>query len=546
MRALSTFVRVTLLGAMAATALQASAADSYQTGVVLVKFKPSSAIAPYFVPPRIGATIIGSNPAIKWWTLRLQQRMSVPAAIAKLKLFPEVLYVEPNYTRKLAFIPNDPNFSQQYGPQKIGCESAWNFTLGASTVKIATIDTGIDTTHAEFAGRIDIEAGCNFVPKENVNDPTDIDGHGTHVAGICAASTNNGVGIAGICGNATILPVKVIENDSSTIDAVSHGYIFAANHGANVINASLGGQDPSEEEQDAVNYALSKGCLFVAAAGNGGTTGPEYPAGYQGVIPVAASDAMDHQTTYTTFGWPLVAAPGDEILSTWPVGLGSYATESGTSMSTPHVTGSLALLMSAAPAGTDPSAIENMLFSTTDYVGSWVQYGRINVGSAMTLLQDIEAGSAVCNPAGAIAYEGTVVSGNVSSLRMAEGSALTISSITPYFGAENASALIELRLPANTLKITAATLNFVAKGANNGENQVYLYDYLQNRYVFIGQVAMHATDLSLHQVALPIPISRYARNGDMYLVLRGNMSSATQFNYAIDEATVSITTPSGP
>ena len=524
-------------------------APDYKEGEVNVKYIAGNPLAPYAIPASLGSRVVSTDRNIGWYTLKLPSNLTTARAVARLRAMREVRYAEPNYYRHPLFNPNDPDFPKQYGPQIIGCKSAWDTTLGGSRVTIAFIDTGIDIAHPEFAGRIKILNGCNIV--DGTSNPTDTDGHGTHCAGIAAAATNNAIGIAGIC-QASIMPVKVFDgHNGGTISIVSQAYEFAANNGADVINASLGGADSSQEELDAVTYALSHGSIFVAAAGNSGSAEKEYPAGYTGVISVGASDANDAQTTYTEFGpWVLVAAPGDKILSTW-IGEG-YQTDSGSSMSAPHVAGALALLKSYAPAGVDSSDIRDALLSTTDNVGTWVHYGRINVSNALTLLGQEETGLVTIFPTAALRHEGVLTVGDVHSLASLDGNTLNLQTSNPLSGVQTGSAQIEFLLSTTTSKITSAKLNFAAFGTDNGTSFLYLYNWLKARWDYVKGIAMTATGDTLQSISLPTNLGRYVHDGKLLAVLRGYLSaqanggSDPQFTYQIDYASLKLTLSNAP
>ena len=205
---------------------------------------------------------------------------------------------------------------------------------------IAIIDTGIDFGHPEFSGRI--LSGYDFENEDS--NPQDDNGHGTHVAGIAAGAGNNGTGIAGICWDAQIIPVKVLDHSGDgTYGNVARGIIWAVDQGAEIINLSLGAAYESQTLQDAVNYALDNGVVLVAASGNDGVEGVYYPAAYQGVIAVGAVNQNNQHAYFSNYGPQVaLAAPGQSIYST-NYGSG-YSYKSGTSMAAPMVTGSIALI----------------------------------------------------------------------------------------------------------------------------------------------------------------------------------------------------------
>lgn len=267
-----------------------------------------------------------------------------------------VEYAEPDYIATSMAIPNDPRFSQQWGLNNTGqtggtvdadidTPQGWDKNTGSSAVKIAVVDTGIDAGHEDITGKV--VTGYNAI--DGSSSTYDDNGHGTHVSGIAAANTNNSKGIAGVCWGCSLMPVKVLNKDGSgTYSDVSEGIMWAADQGTNVINLSLGGSFPSTTLQNAVNYAWTKGAILACAAGNSGGSGKLYPAYYDKCIAVAATDNNDKKAYFSTFGkWVDVAAPGVSISSTVP---GGYASWSGTSMATPHVSGLAGLLYSTGVA----------------------------------------------------------------------------------------------------------------------------------------------------------------------------------------------------
>jgi subtilisin family serine protease len=264
-------------------------------------------------------------------------------------------------------------------------------------VIVAIIDTGVDLDHPDLVAKITSgsEVGYNYVsPGSPPNDDSSLN-HGTHVAGIAAASSNNGKGIAGVSWGARIMPLKVLDSsgNGSTYN-LSLAIRYAADHGARVINMSLGGGCGLgwPDVEDAVNYALGKGAVLVAASGNNYSTPVLCPAAINGVIAVGATDSSDNRPSFSTYGSALaVAAPGSSIYSTIidsnPAGLGTYGYLSGTSMATPHVAGLAALLWSFAPSLSN-SQVRNTIQTTTDDLGTagWDQYygyGRINARRAL-------------------------------------------------------------------------------------------------------------------------------------------------------------------
>jgi thermitase len=296
-----------------------------------------------------------------------------------------VSYAEPNYYVSIAdTIPNDPGYVNQYGLVAIRAPQGWDLSEGSSAVTIGIVDTGVDLVDAEFAGKL--VAGYDFI--HSTANPQDDNGHGTHVAGIAAANSNNGIGIAGVSWFAKVMPVKVLDaSGNGTYANVSLGIIWAANHGAQVINLSLGGVNPSQTLQDAVEYAYSQGVTMVASAGNAGGNVIMYPARYPQVIAVGATDTLNAHAGFSNAGPEMaLSAPGEMIYSTLP---GSYGYRSGTSMAAAFVSG-LAAILRGLPGNSSPAAIANQMEASALDLGApgrdnQYGYGLIQMDGAIRL-----------------------------------------------------------------------------------------------------------------------------------------------------------------
>ncbi len=238
-----------------------------------------------------------------------------------------------------ALIPNDPYAEKQWALSQIQMQELWQTASGGSGVVVAVLDTGIDQGHEDLDGKVVVEA--NFTDSSTSGD---VYGHGTHVAGIIAAYSNNGVGIAGVAPESWLMNVKVAgDSGGCQASTVARGIIWAVDNGASVINVSIEFQEPSPELEDAVNYAWSQGAVVVAAAGNEGSESPVYPAYYENCIAVAATRQNDTLAPLSNYGdWVDVTAPGFNIYSTLPDS--SYGYKSGTSFASAYVSGLAALL----------------------------------------------------------------------------------------------------------------------------------------------------------------------------------------------------------
>ncbi|MFN8184727.1 MAG: S8 family serine peptidase [Candidatus Nanopelagicales bacterium] len=241
----------------------------------------------------------------------------------------------------------DPNVSDQWGVTALQAPTTWPVTAG-SGVTVAVVDTGVDATHEDLAGQV--LPGVDLMGRHTSAESSDLNGHGTHVAAIIAAA-DNGVGGLGVAPQAKILPIRVLDADGAGYAAdVAEGIVWAVDHGARVVNLSLGGPVPSQAQEAAVQYARDHGVVVVAAAGNSGPGAvPEYPAAFEGVTAVAATTPQKAVASFSSRGaYVDVAAPGTMILSAVPGN--RYAYESGTSMAAPFVSGAAALLYSLDPA----------------------------------------------------------------------------------------------------------------------------------------------------------------------------------------------------
>lgn len=261
----------------------------------------------------------------------------------KYQLHAGVAYAEIDSVCEAVETPNDSYLRNQWAIEKVQAPAAWDITKGSSDVSIAILDTGIDLDQPDLAAKIVLSA--NFTGSATTDDTY---GHGTHVAGIAAAQTNNALGVAGLGRDSSLMNGKVLGDDGQGyMSWVANGIIWAANNGASVISMSLGTTSSSSAVQDAVNYAWNKGVVVVAAAGNNGNTTPFYPAYYTNCIAVAATDSSDTLATFSNRGdWVDMAAPGVSIYSTTRGG--NYGYMSGTSMASPNAAGLAGLIFAVA------------------------------------------------------------------------------------------------------------------------------------------------------------------------------------------------------
>ena len=396
----------------------------------------------------------------------VQPGITAAEACRRLRTDPAVEWAEPDYIyTTCSTLPNDPAFPQQWHLRNTGqtggksgadihAPDAWGVNTGGPSVIIAIVDTGVLYDHPDLAdniwinpgesgggketdgvdndgnGYVDDVRGWDFVsiaasevgtgedPGPPDNDPRDALGHGTHCAGIAAAAGDNALGVAGVAWHCRIMPVRAGFKNSGgqgvllSSDAAA-AIVYAADNGASVISMSWGGGD-SSAIRDALDYARSKDVCLVAAAGNGYSFVPSYPAAYPDVLAVAASDSNDTKAAFSNYGyWVDLIAPGVSIYSTWVDG--GYASLSGTSMACPVTAGIAALVRSRFPAR-NADAVATTIVSSTDTLGfgAYVGTGRANAFKALQLNE-------VCTAVISSPQPGAMVEGTINVLGSAGG-----------------------------------------------------------------------------------------------------------------------------
>lgn len=336
---------------------------------------------------------------------------------SKIANHDEIEWAEPKFVYEFTFVPNDPSYSSQYALSVINAAQAWDISQGDTSIVIGIVDTGVDWDHPDLAANI--WTNWNEIPNNGIDDDgngyiDDIRGwdfgglngtpdnnpmedrpdHGTHVAGIASAVTNNGIGVASIGFKSKLMPVKVTRDDlrGPSGPYVIFGYegiVYAADNGAKVINCSWGGGGYSIFGQQVIDYAISKGSLVVAAAGNSNSINEFYPAAFRGVFSVASTTSSDVKSSFSNYGRYIdVSAPGTNIYNTWQND--TYATLSGTSMASPLVAGLAALTKARFPSY-NPIQIREQIRVNSDNINSvnpnftdLMGYGRINAHSTLS------------------------------------------------------------------------------------------------------------------------------------------------------------------
>ena len=406
---------------------------AFVEGEVLLKFLPG-ATAPERVRLQAelgGQTLHAFRSGAEHW--RLGPGVSVQQALARLSASPLIAYAEPNYLFSADVIPDDPRLPELWGMLNTGqtggtadadidADLAWGVSTGSPDVVVGIIDTGIDYNHPDLAsniwtnpgeipgngidddanGYVDDVHGYDFI--NNDGDPFDDNGHGTHVSGTITARGNNAIGVAGVAWNVKLMGLKFLSagGSGSTANAVL-AVDYATMMGVDLTSNSWGGGGFTQTLYDAIARAGAQEIAFVAAAGNDNVnndTSPHYPSNYDlpNIISVAATDHNDAKSSFSNWGPTSVdlAAPGTTILSTLPGN--SYGTLSGTSMATPHVAGTCALIRSISP-NIPVAQMKSVLLNSVDHIASMqglvVSSGRLNAFFAIAEPDDVPPGGVV-------------------------------------------------------------------------------------------------------------------------------------------------------
>jgi serine protease len=440
-----------------------------------------------------------------------------------------VEYAEPNYRLTTKIEPNDEFYVRQWHYRKLNLPAAWDKTTGSANVKIAVLDTGIVANHPDLQSRLSADSYDFISSVSNGGDGDGVDSdardpgdgqdnaacststsrsssfHGTHVAGTIGASTNNNIGTAGIAWAGEIMNLRVLGCEGGSTFDIAQALLYAAGienalginptKTADVANLSLGGGSPSNVMTNAVQAARAAGLIIVAAAGNDGNSTLSYPASYDGVISVAATDLSDRRAFYSQFNARVdIAAPGgdtstdldadgfpDGVLSTLASREGRtqidyrYGFKIGTSMAAPHVAGIVALMKSVNPALT-PTLLDQLLSSsaiTVDLGPSGRDdnfgHGRIDALLAVEAAQQIADGTIPItdtpalgvNP-GRVSFGATLTERNITLFNAGTGN-LSIAAFTP------SSSRITVTPPSDSAGVGAYTLTLNREGATAGQ-----------------------------------------------------------------------------
>ncbi|HKT48993.1 MAG TPA: S8 family serine peptidase, partial [Candidatus Angelobacter sp.] len=433
--------------------------------------------------------------------------------VQRLKADANVEFAEPVHTFSAKQVTNDPFLSSSgtwgqpyadlWGLLAIGAPAAWDTSTGTGVV-VAVVDTGLDINHPDIAanvwtnpaeidsnffdddnnGFIDDVHGWNFI--FNNNDVTDFSGHGTHVAGTIAATGNNGIGIVGVAWGAKVMPLEALNNSGTGFDFnLAPAIMYAAENGADVINASWEGLEPSESIEEAIQFATGMGVVFVAAAGNSSQDAMNsFPASSPEAITVAASDPFGNFPPFSNFGPKIdTTAPGVDILSLQASGTFSgflvsdgYLTMTGTSMAAPHVSGVAALALSQNPAYSTEQIRQIIRSSNTSVpFDSRFGYGKLNAAAAVAVVNPLEAkitgvqfGASPIDP---ITFSGVAQGTGFSSYVLEYGLGTQPSFFTPFFSSTVPASGTLGQLDPSTLFDGTYTIRLTAFNSNGNAFQ---------------------------------------------------------------------------
>jgi len=466
---------------------------NYTPDRLLVKYVSGAGVES-FVPEAPG--ILDAQPLFQSqgqvYRLTLAPGSDVLAIADQLQEDPHVAWAEPDYLAyPTATNPNDPEFPNQWALTQIDAPDAWDITTGSTTISIAIIDSGIDFTHPDLTdkiwinpgeiagnsldddnnGYIDDVNGWDFVYSDNL--PADDNGHGTQVAGIVGASTDNATGVAGVCWNCRLMPVKVMQASGvANYSAIAQGVLYAARKGARVINISLGGYSYSNALLDAVEMATNTyGAVVIAGAGNDNISTPFYPAAYESAIAVTGTDQNDLKASFSDYGtWVDFSAPAVDITTTFMGG--DYGSVQGTSYAAAFVSGQVGLIWSHHPDW-NPSAVRAQIYYTSedinllnpDYAGLLGQ-GRINAYLAVTTI-----------PAPVISLEQTTVNGDPQGRPdPGESATLGVTLANDWLEAENVSGTLTTADTYVTITQGIASFGSIAPGSSAAGNPAFTFD----------------------------------------------------------------------
>ena len=376
--------------------------DSRDPGELIVGMEPTANAAETKATIQSGlpegASVVGENDTLGYMEVQLPQQtgpQAQSAAKKDLENRPGVAYVEPNTTYYPMVIDvDDPQVGEQYAPELVNAGGAWETTFGSTDVTIGVVDQGTQYTHPDLEAQFGQVKGRDFVSDDDDPSPRGGNGHGTHVSGIAAGTTNNATGIAGIS-NSSLLAARALggSGGGGTLSAIADAIVWCADNGADIINMSLGGGGASQTLRNACDYAFENGALPIAAAGNSGQRGVSYPAGFDSVVAVSAVGPNETLTDFSQYGPGVdVTAPGLNVLSTYPTD--DYNSLSGTSMACPAAAGVASLALAIDP-DLSPQELKDVLTESARDIGlpsDQQGSGLVDAGAIVDAVNDSDDG----------------------------------------------------------------------------------------------------------------------------------------------------------
>jgi len=449
----------------------------------------------------------------------------VQQALQKSGLF---TFIEQDQVARTTAIPNDPYFSAAWHLYRIQATSAWDISTGSNAITIAVVDSGVDSANPDLAPKV--VPGWNFLT--GTNNTADTFGHGTAVASVAAAATNNGIGVAGVAWANPVMPVVVVNSaGSASYSDLASGITYAADHGARIINVSVAGSSSSSTLQSAVNHAWTKGAVVIAAAGNSSTSSPYYPAACNNAVAVSSTSSADTLSYFSNFGnWVDIAAPGESIPIT---SQGGYGYWSGTSFSAP-ITSGVAALMLSANSGLSASTLVSLLENSADDIGaagfdSSFGWGRVNAYRAV---------------AAAASYSGTTVTPSVSIANPTGSS--TVSGTLPVQGlATDNLGVVRTELWVDNNQVTSSSsaafsFSWNSASVGNGSHTLAVKAYDAAGNVGQSSVSVSVSNPIVLDLQPPSDVITSPANGSVLANATTTISVTAADNVAVSQVSIYV------
>lgn len=502
------------IGAIALVAISVGAPPKagYVPDEVIVKFKDAQRGVGPLVHAQLKTRLVRNISRINYELVKLPKGMTVTQAVAAYKKNSAVESVEPNYYRYKRLVPNDPQYAQQTHLPIPRLPQAWDFTTGSNLI-IAVIDDGVDYAHPDLAANT--VPGRDWIDGDSNPTPGAGDEHGTHVAGIAAAVTNNGVGVAGAGWNSKIMGIRF----NLTVAQSADSMIWATDNGAKIINMSYGGYGPPPAaEAAAVDYAWANDVLLISAAGNANSnTLDSYPDGFAKVISVGATENNDTKAGFSDWGPRVdVATPGVNILSTLPNN--RYGPNSGTSMASPYACGIASIVWSQAGPGYTNADVRALLEENCVNVGTWLVNGRLDALNSINSIGTPTPFEYV--PDSIDVFEGTWEFGDVSDTQNSDNSRYGVRTHEIPGAATAAAAYMQIQMDRPLTGMRDLKLSIEVAGMSRATMLIFLWDWNQNKWVSFRQFPLDNTDKKI-DIDMDQGISKWLNgNRQMRVLLR--------------------------